>query len=115
MYWWVLYTTNTRQIEHHESCSNVPPNGLSFDPTTHTEARLVDPDFDISRDHTVLLDAQGQVIATTPSPNPVQPVDPDAEFRLYVQDMLAHWTLEPTPVKWQAVHRIFLKLCERWL
>jgi len=43
------------------------------DPATYMEVNVVDPPYEVTRNHKVILDAAGNVIGTEPSPNPVQP------------------------------------------
>ena len=43
------------------------------DPATYVEVNVTDPLYVVDRDHKVVLGAEGQVIGTEPSVNPVQP------------------------------------------
>jgi len=43
------------------------------DTNVYAEVNVTDPPYEVTRDHKVILDAEGNVIDTGPSPNPVQP------------------------------------------
>jgi len=43
------------------------------DTNVYAEVNVTDPPYEVTRDHKVILDAEGNVIDTEPSPNPVQP------------------------------------------
>ena len=43
------------------------------DKATYMEVNVADPPYPVTRDHKVVLDPEGNVVGTEPSPNPVQP------------------------------------------
>lgn len=43
------------------------------DPKKYVEVHVVDPPYEVTRNHRVVLDDEGEVLTTTPHINPVQP------------------------------------------
>lgn len=68
-----FYRKDTKQIDAvYRDCTTT--SAVFKDPATYMEVNVVDPPYEVTRDHKVVLDADGNVIDTEPSPNPVQPV-----------------------------------------
>ncbi len=78
MNWLIVYNRITKQIEHYVASSRIMPTRAdlsAFDPAWES-VEVVDPPFEISRDHKVEL-VQGKAVGTSPSPNPVKPDYPE--------------------------------------
>lgn len=73
MNWLFLYDKDTLQIEQVISNSfTMPTVTESYDEATLVKVEVVDPLYQISRDHKVMLEA-GEVVNSEPSLNPIQP------------------------------------------
>lgn len=104
-----FYKTDTLQIEavYGDSTTN---SSVFKDTNVYTEINVVDPPYSVTRNHKVILNAEGEVIDTEESANPVQPppwVNPNQNL---IDELRNLWlTLTPTQ-KRLLLRRALLKL-----
>ena len=67
-----FYRLDTLQIDavYHDSKTT---SSVFKDPAVYVEVNVSDPPYEVSRNHKVVLDGEGQVVDSTPFENPVQP------------------------------------------
>jgi len=76
-----FYRLDTLQIDAvYRDCKT---NSTVFkDTNVYAEVNVVNPPYAVTRNHKVVLDAEGNVIGTEPTPNPAQPYTPKL-YRAY--------------------------------
>jgi len=76
-----FYRLDTHQIDAvYIECKT--QSTLFKDTSVYAEVNVVNPPYEVTRNHKVMLDAEGNVVGTEPSPNPVQPHTPKL-YRAY--------------------------------
>jgi len=74
-----FYRLNTLQIDAvYRDCTT--ESTVFKNPAVYVEVNVIDPPYEVTRDHKVILDAEGNVTGTESSPNPVQPTPTPPEI-----------------------------------
>jgi len=93
-----FYRRDNQQIDAvYRDCKS---NSAVFkDPATYMEVNVTDPPYEVTRDHKVILDTEGNVIGTEPSPNPVQPITPPAPITILLEALESYGVHSYTPAQ----------------
>jgi len=79
-----FYRLDTLQIDAvYRDCTT--ESTVFKDTSVYAEVNVTDPPYEVTRNHKVILDEEGNVVDTEPSPNPVQPMPPPPEVPVGVE------------------------------
>jgi len=103
-----FYRLDTLQIDAvYRDCTT--ESTVFKDPSVYAEVNVEDPPYEVTRDHKVVLDADGNIVGSEPSPNPVQPTPEPNPHQDLIDLINTSWDTG-VPEKTEALKQAVLRL-----